>query len=178
MFDGSASSDPDAGDTLTYTWDFGDGTTPAETPSATVTHVYATPGTFTATLTVRDNHGATSAPATLQINVGNGLILPENLALPEVSGTLRVGMALSASNGTWAGSQPLEFSYQWLRCGVSGDSCVPIVAATEATYTLTPADFGSSLRVMVTATNGGGSAIATSDPSGRVKHACSGDPCR
>jgi glucose/arabinose dehydrogenase len=178
MFDGSASSDPDAGDTLTYTWDFGDGTTPAETPSATVTHVYATPGTFTATLTVRDNHGATSAPATLQINVGNALILPENLALPEVSGTLRVGMTLSASNGTWAGSQPLEFSYQWLRCGVSGDSCVPIVAATEATYTLTPADFGSSLRVMVTATNGGGSAIATSDPSGRVKHACSGDPCR
>jgi glucose/arabinose dehydrogenase len=178
MFDGSASSDPDAGDTLTYIWDFGDGTAPAETQTATLTHVYSTPGAFTATLTVRDNHGAVSVPATLQINVASSPIPPENVALPVISGTARVGMTLSASNGTWAGSQPLEFSYQWLRCGVSGDSCIPIVAATEATYTLTPADFGLSLRVMVTATNGGGFAIATSDPSGRVKHACSGDPCR
>ena len=176
-FDGSGSSDPDAGDTLTYTWAFGDGTTPIETTTAAVTHVYALPGAFTATLTVRDNHDATSAPATLQINVASALILPVNLTPPGVSGTLRVGMTLSVSTGTWAGSQPLELSYQWLRCGVSGDSCIPILTATDATYTLTPADFGSSLRVMVTATNGGGSAIATSDPSGRVKHACSGSPC-
>jgi len=46
-----------------------------------------------------------------------------------------------------------------------------------APYTLVSADFGSSIRVVVTATNGAGSAIATSDPTGRVKHECSGDPC-
>jgi PKD repeat protein len=70
-FDGSGSSDPDLGDTLTYRWDFGDGSTPIETTNATATHEYSTAGTFAATLSVRDNQGATSAAATLQIMVSN-----------------------------------------------------------------------------------------------------------
>jgi PKD repeat protein len=72
-FDGSGSSDPDLGDTLTYRWDFGDGSTPIETTNATATHEYSTAGTFAATLSVRDNQGATSAAATLQIMVSNPL---------------------------------------------------------------------------------------------------------
>ena len=176
-FDGSASSDPDAGDTLTYIWDFGDGTTPTETTAASVTHVYASPGTFTATLTVRDNPGATSAPATLEIHVGSPLSLPENVALPEVTGLLRVRNTLTASNGSWTGSEPFDFSYQWLRCDNDGNSCVPITGATDATYTLVAADFGSRIRVVVAATNAAGSAVATSLPTARVKHACAGDPC-
>ncbi len=44
--------DPD-GDTVFYVWDFGDGTGP--TPGgSTITHVYAAPGIFTATVTVSD----------------------------------------------------------------------------------------------------------------------------
>ncbi len=84
---------------------------------------------------------------------------------------------LTASTGTWTGSEPLEFSYQWLRCDATGNSCVPILGATEATYTLTPVEFGSTIRVVVTATNAAGSAVATSDPTERVKHECSGSPC-
>ena len=49
-FDGSGSSDPDAGDTLTYIWDFGDGST-TNTGAAGVTHTYITPGTNTVKLT-------------------------------------------------------------------------------------------------------------------------------
>jgi PKD repeat protein len=179
-FDASASSDPDQGDTLTYVWDFGDVPGSTETASATATHVYSTPGTFTAALTVRDNHGATSAPATIQIQVGNPLVVPQNLVVPLVSGTLRVGNILTASTGTWTGSEPLEFSYQWWRCDARGNSCVPIFTATEttaATYMLTPVDFGSTIRVAVTATNAAGSAAATSDLTERVKHECSGSPC-
>jgi PKD repeat protein len=52
--DGSFSTDPD-GSIATYSWDLGDGHT-ATTP--TVTHQYAA-GTFTATLTVTDDQGAT-----------------------------------------------------------------------------------------------------------------------
>jgi PKD repeat protein len=177
-FDASGSSDPDPGDTLTYVWDFGEGAGPTETTIATATHVYSTPGTFTATLAVRDNHGATSEPATIQIQVvGPPLIAPQNLAVPTVSGMLRVGNILTAGTGIWMGSKPLEFSYQWLRCDAKGNSCGPISAATEATYTLAPVDFGSTIDVVVTATNAAGSADATSEPTERVKHECSGSPC-
>jgi glucose/arabinose dehydrogenase len=70
-FDGSASADPDAGDTLTYVWGFGDGSPTVTTSSATTTHTYTTAGTFTATLTVRDNHGATSLATSVRIDPGN-----------------------------------------------------------------------------------------------------------
>ena len=176
-FDGSGSSDPDPGDTVTYLWDFGDGTTPIESTNATATHEYSTAGTFTATLTVRDNHGATSAASTLQISVSNPLSTPENVIAPTVDGTPRVGQMLTANNGTWTGSEPLEFTYQWLRCSTTGAPCVPILAAKGSIYTLAPADFGSTIRVALTATNPAGTASATSVPTARVKHDCSGTPC-
>jgi glucose/arabinose dehydrogenase len=69
-FDGGASSDPDPGDTLTYEWDFGDGAT-ATTATLTTTHTYTTAAVRTATLRVRDSGGLLSAPATIQIGVGD-----------------------------------------------------------------------------------------------------------
>jgi glucose/arabinose dehydrogenase len=68
--DGSGSSDPD-GDPLTYLWDFGDGSATTQTSTSTTPHTYASAGTFTARLTVRDDKGATSAAATARIDVGN-----------------------------------------------------------------------------------------------------------
>ena len=50
--DGSASSDPDAGQTLTYHWEFGDG---HSANGAIVDHAYLVAGTFIATLTVADD---------------------------------------------------------------------------------------------------------------------------
>lgn len=71
-FDASASSDPDAGDSIAaYLWDFGDGTT-RETAGPTTSHTYAAAGQYEATLRVRDGDGAVSAsPATVRIDVGN-----------------------------------------------------------------------------------------------------------
>ena len=55
-FDGTASSDPDAGDSIVkYLWDFGDGSAGS---GATVTHRYASAGGHTVRLTVADSAGA------------------------------------------------------------------------------------------------------------------------
>ncbi|RLE28770.1 hypothetical protein DRJ54_05925 [Candidatus Acetothermia bacterium] len=60
-FDGRASQGP----IVSYTWDFGDGSTGS---GAVVTHVYATPGTYTVTLTVRAGDGRTASD-TAQVTV-------------------------------------------------------------------------------------------------------------
>jgi sugar lactone lactonase YvrE len=59
-FDESGSSSLD--DTATYVLDFGDGTSVTTTspPTTATPHTYITAGTFTATLTVTDAHGASS----------------------------------------------------------------------------------------------------------------------
>ncbi len=54
-FDGSGSFDPD-GTIVSYAWDFGDGATGT---GETTTHAYSTAGTYTVTLTVTDDEGAT-----------------------------------------------------------------------------------------------------------------------
>ena len=66
-FDASGSTDPN-GDSLTYSWDFGDGSPPSG--QASVTHVYDSPGMYDATLTVEDGNGGSDTD-TLEITVGN-----------------------------------------------------------------------------------------------------------
>ena len=63
-FDGSASTDPN-GDALTYSWDFGDGSTGS---GATPTHSYAAAGTYRISLVVNDGE-LDSAAATTTVDV-------------------------------------------------------------------------------------------------------------
>src|SRR5207247_6148871 len=64
-FFSTGSTDPD-GTIASYNWDFGDGSTSTdENPS----HPYTQVGDYTATLTVTDNSGLSSAPATVTITV-------------------------------------------------------------------------------------------------------------
>lgn len=64
-FSGSGSTDPN-GDTLTYSWNFGDGTTGS---GITTSHTYNSAGPYSATLTVSDGRGGTDT-ATVGITVG------------------------------------------------------------------------------------------------------------
>ena len=87
---------------------------------------------------------------------------PANTSRPFVTGTERVGSVLSASVGTWTGSLPLTYTYQWQRCNTSGAACSNIASATSASYIPTTGDQGATLVVSVTARNASGSATIAS----------------
>ena len=58
LFNSSFSTDSN-GDSLTYSWSFGDGTLTLVTTNTSVNHVYASSGTYTVTLTVSDGEAST-----------------------------------------------------------------------------------------------------------------------
>jgi len=93
---------------------------------------------------------------------------PKNTSPPTISGTPQVGQTLTAGNGSWNGTQPISYTYQWQRCDSSGNNCNPISAATSSTYTATSNDLGNALVATVTALNSGGSATAVSAPTAVV----------
>jgi hypothetical protein len=101
------------------------------------------------------------------------VVAPANSSLPMISGPAEVGLTLTTSNGTWTGSTA-SYSYQWLRCDTSGNTCGAIYGATSQTYTVAQADFGSTLRTTVSASNSAGSAAATSAATGTVQSATFG----
>lgn len=92
---------------------------------------------------------------------------PGNTSLPWIGGAPQQGQTLTATNGTWSGN-PTSYTYAWSSCDANGANCKAISGATKQTYTPAAADVGHTLRVAVTATNGGGSTSATSAQSAVV----------
>jgi glucose/arabinose dehydrogenase len=96
-FDGSGSSDPDAGETVTsYLWNFGDGST--ETTSTPETsHTYSTNGTYEASLQVRNNNGVLSEANTVSIYAGNEAPPIPQIESPSANQLFRVGKQITLS---------------------------------------------------------------------------------
>ncbi len=92
---------------------------------------------------------------------------PVNSSAPLVSGSPVEGQILSAMTGAWTGS-PISYGYQWQDCSASGTSCTDIAGATAASYALRGSDVGHAIRVVVRATNAGGSSSAASRPTAVV----------
>lgn len=87
---------------------------------------------------------------------------PVDTGLPVVSGAVEEGQTLSASAGSWAGTEPISYAYQWERCNSSGESCSIISGATDSSYALGAEDVGNTMRVVVTARNTVGSSSVSS----------------
>ena len=95
-FDGTGSSDPDPGDTITYAWDLdGDGAYD-DSSSARPSRTYSQPGTYTVRLRVADNHGASATSSPITISADN---TPPSatLATPAAGTTWKVGDVIGFS---------------------------------------------------------------------------------
>ena len=144
--DGSRSSDSD-GSISSYNWNFGDGATGSG--KATTSHVYQTPGTYTATLIVTDNSGltdiatqtiqATQAPVTtnmksVRINVSRKVKGKSSQCVASVL----VNYAEAPVNraivyGYWSGSATADkkqYIFNALNSGVTGNTGLANIAST------------------------------------------------
>lgn len=97
-----------------------------------------------------------SVPADSDYIVGIG-VAPSNTVAPVISGTNTVGSVLSTTNGTWTGTSPITYTYQWQRDGSN------ISGATSSTYTTVQADASYKIICIVTATNIAGFSTAISN---------------
>jgi len=102
------------------------------------------------------------APQLVVTTSGTTAEPPANTSRPTVSGTARQGQTLTATAGSWTGTTPLSYGYQWLRCDVAGVTCVAVTGGTGQTYGLTALDVGKTMRVRVTAANAAGEESADS----------------
>lgn len=93
---------------------------------------------------------------------GGTPVIPAITTNPTILGTAEIGFTLTALPGTTTGYPPPDNTWQWYRGGVL------ISGATSQTYQPTYADLGTVLTVTQTATNGSGSANATSSGTSAV----------
>ena len=83
-----------------------------------------------------------------------------------IAGTAAIGQTLTATPAGWNMGTPAgSYTYQWIRCGTGGGTCVDIAGQTGSTYVVTGADGGRTLRVRIDVANVYGSATATSGQS-------------
>jgi hypothetical protein len=85
---------------------------------------------------------------------------PANIKLPTVSGPLEVGGKLTCQQGTWTGTEPIVFTYQWLKNGSS--------AGMGPDFSVVREDEGQSLTCEVTASNASGIPATASSPSVKI----------
>lgn len=142
-FSGTGSSDPD-GTIVSYLWDFGNDRT-ATTPTGSAT--YTQPGTYTVSLTVTDNRGATNT-ATRQIVVTGAPNIPPNAVIRTVSVAGTIPLTVNLSGGNSNDPDGTIASYAWdLGNGQTGTGASIQAIYTEAgTYTvsLTVTDNGGA----------------------------------
>ncbi len=153
-FDGSGSSDPD-GTIVSYSWDFGDGTVGT---GVSLSHTYAAVGTYTVTLTVTDNNGATNTD-TVMAEIGSVPNAPP-AADPNGPYSGTAGITLTFDGSGSSDSDGTIVSYSWN----FGDGSTGTGVSPSHTYTAS-----GSYTVSLTVTDDGGATntattTATIDP--------------
>lgn len=88
---------------------------------------------------------------------------------PQINGQPVAGVPSNGDRGTWEGTEPMTFAYQWRRCDpIVTTSCVNIQGANEITFTPSSVEVNQRLRLRVTASTPYGNDFADSDASAIV----------
>lgn len=134
-FNGSASNDnDDGGGIATYHWDFGDGSTAVTSATPTTTHTYASPGAYTATLTVTDNDaGSTSGGA--KTGTTSHQVTVHTTPIASVTGSR---LTFSAVDG--GGADTITASYR------NDSVCPPLGACTSIVGAISLTDSADAVR--------------------------------
>jgi chitodextrinase len=148
-FNGSASTDPD-GTVTSWAWSFGDG---ASGTGAQTTHVYSTPGTYAATLTVTDNGGA-SGTATRSVVVTASLPRPSAPTSLTATALSRSSIGLTWTNGAISQTQVRVERCTGLGCKAFVQ--VATLAGTATTFTDTGLARATTYTYRVRARNAAG----------------------
>jgi hypothetical protein len=122
-------------------------------------------GTFAALL---GSSGSAASKPPCWANSPKTWCLPTKTSSPTISGAAVQGQTLSADPGSWQGTAPIAFAYQWLRCDTTGANCASVPGATSQSYMLSSGNVGATIQVTVTATNGVGSSSAVSAATATV----------
>lgn len=117
-------------------------------------------------VTATNSQGSVVANSTATAVVVTALIAPSNTAAPVLSGTPEVGQTLSVTNGTWAGSPTINYTYNW-KSSTDGVVFTSIGNATNS-YVIVEDDVDKTFQVEVTGTNTVGNSAATSNNIGPV----------
>ncbi len=120
--------------------------------------------TIRVSVTASNSDGSANAVSGPTAVISSGA--PVNTAPPTIVGTIKQGETVTATSGTWAGTGPISFTYQWRRCDTSGGDCHAL--NTGQSHQLGTEDVGHTIRVEVRARNAFGSTSATSAPTGAV----------
>src|SRR5207248_4554016 len=99
--------------------------------------------TLRAVVTATNRYGSTQAVSDVTAPVAGSAapppVAPVSTSLPQISGTVQVGGAVTSTTGSWSGG-PTSYSFQWQRCSSSGGSCVAISGASASSYTVAAGD--------------------------------------
>jgi len=123
---------------------------------------------YTFRVTARNSIGNSAASA--DSNSITTYSTPVLTVSPVISGTTKFGSTLSSTTGTWTGTAPISYTYQWQRNSSN------ITGATSSTYTIVQADIGNQLRCRVTAINAYGSTVANTSNTSTITAAVPGAP--
>jgi hypothetical protein len=130
-------------------------------PSGAGTGTFATT-TVNPRLQASEPFSADYAPGHVITAVVGAGVPPLSTGPPAIQGTVVEGETLSGTTGAWD-NDPTSFAYEWESCDGTGADCTVIAGATSSVHVLTTADVGSTIRMIVTATNAGGSTPAASN---------------